>query len=199
MNLRTFESIAPLFRQFLAPDGGGRNLPPSSDPARDLTFARGDASGPGRSCPVRAGFKILLLALCSIWLSGCAVLLVGGAVAAGAAAGVGATAYAKGELSSVEHVTLDQAWKAVPAAMKDFGVVVVDKGKDGLSGKVEGRAEGDKKIIVKLKTVGKGETEVRIRVGTFGDEVISRQILEGIRKHCPSASSQLSPGPGRGV
>ncbi|MBU6399137.1 MAG: DUF3568 family protein [Verrucomicrobia bacterium] len=142
-----------------------------------------------------AGIKLLLLSLSAAGLTGCAALLVGGAVAAGAAAGVGAAAYSKGELRATENATLDQAWAAVPAAMQDYGVTVVDKARDELNATVQGQTPDKTKIVVKLKNAGKGTTDVRIRVGTFGNETISRQILEAMRKHYGSPAHPASAGP----
>ncbi len=44
------------------------------------------------------------------------------------------------------------------------------------------RGAGDKKIRVKVKKQSDTVTEIRIRVGMFGDESMSRQILDRIKK-----------------
>lgn len=111
---------------------------------------------------------------------GCAVLLVGGAVAA---AGVGTYAYVNGELQGDEAVSLDKAYNATLAAMKDLQYPVTNKSKDALQGEVLARNSADKKIQVKLKLVSDGTTEIRIRVATFGDENLSRLILNKIKSH----------------
>lgn len=110
--------------------------------------------------------------------SGCAALLLTG----GAAAGAGAIAYVRGELKSTETATLDKTWTATLAAMSDLELSVSTKQKDALSAKLAARGAGDKKIQVDLKRLTDKETEIRIRVGTFGDEVISRQVLDKIKK-----------------
>ncbi len=111
---------------------------------------------------------------------GCAVLLVGGAVAA---AGVGTYAYVNGELQGDEAVSLDKAYIASLAAMKDLEFPITSKSKDALQAEVLARNSADKKIQVKLKLVSDGTTEIRIRVGTFGDENLSRLILNKIKSH----------------
>lgn len=45
------------------------------------------------------------------------------------------------------------------------------------------RNSADKKMLIKLKKVSDGATEIRIRVGTFGDESMSRLILDKIKSH----------------
>jgi len=54
--------------------------------------------------------------------------------------------------------------------------------KDGLSGRITARAAGDRKGTVRLRKVTGTTTEIRIRVGTWGDEAASRQILESIQR-----------------
>ena len=110
---------------------------------------------------------------------GCALVVVGGA----AAAGVGGYAYVKGEVKTTESATLNKAWDATLAAMKDLEYPVISQGKDALSAEVTVRNASDTKITIKLAKAFETTTEIRIRVGTFGDEALSRTILEKIKKH----------------
>jgi len=45
------------------------------------------------------------------------------------------------------------------------------------------RTATDKKIEVTLNKKSANSTEIRIRVGTFGDEPMSRQLLDKIKSH----------------
>ena len=67
--------------------------------------------------------------------------------------------------------------------MKDLEYPVTSQAKDALSAELTARNASDKKIMVKLKKISDTTTEVRIRVGTFGDESLSRVVLEKIKKH----------------
>lgn len=126
---------------------------------------------------------IRLLFLLSLMLSflmniGCpAAVLVGG----GAAAGGGSFAYFKGELKSTEEVSLNRAWKATQMAMDDLEFHTTGKGKDAFDAELSASGAGGKKIKVALKKISDTRTEIRIRVGTFGDKSLSRQILEKIK------------------
>ncbi len=120
--------------------------------------------------------RMLLLCGALIAASGCAAVLVGGA-----AAGAGAVAYVRGELKSVEAASLDKTWTATLAAVKDLEFAVTDRSKDGLSAKLSARGSGDRRIQVELAKSGEKMTEVRIRVGVFGNETLSRQVLEKIK------------------
>jgi hypothetical protein len=107
---------------------------------------------------------------------GCAALVVGGA------AGAGTVAYVRGELKSVEDVSLDHAWPAAKQAMSDLEFSTTSAEKDAFHGELIARGAGDKKIVVNLDRQSDTVTEIKIRVGTFGDEAMSREILDTIKK-----------------
>ena len=116
-----------------------------------------------------------LLGFCLVLNNGCASLLVGGAV------GAGTVAYIGGELKSAEEVSLNRAWKAAQNAMDNLGFTITSKEKDAFYGQLIARGASDKKIKIKLKKQADNITEIKIRVGIFGDESMSRQILEKIK------------------
>ena len=125
--------------------------------------------------------KLLIVLLMSSLLmlnSGCALFVVGAAAGAGA----GGYAYVNGEIKSTESASLDRTWSATLAAMKDLEFPVTSQTKDALEANLTARNASDKKIGIKLKKVSETATEIRIRVGTFGDESISRIILDKIHK-----------------
>lgn len=114
-----------------------------------------------------------------ILLSGCAALLLGG----GAALGAGSVMFVRGELRVVESTSLDSTWNASQAAMKDLQLAIVTQEKDALRARLKARGAGDKKVVLKLKNNGERSTDLRIRVGFFGDKALSQGILDAIRKH----------------
>ena len=126
--------------------------------------------------------KLLLIAwlvATAILASGCLLFVAGAAAGAGA----GTYAYVSGELRSSEAVAFDQSWDATQAGLKDLEYAVVEKQKTALEAKLTARGPGDKKVQVHLLKQSATVTEVRIRVGTFGDETLSRQILTAIKNH----------------
>ena len=122
-----------------------------------------------------------LLGLSSIFSYGCPAVLIG----AGGAAGAGTYAFIGGEITSAEEVGVDKAWEAAKKAMDELGFTITRKEKDAFDSQFELVAFGaaKKKIIVKLNRKSNAVTEIRIRVGMFGDENLSRSILEKIKKH----------------
>ena len=110
---------------------------------------------------------------------GCTAALVAG----GAAAGIGTYKYIKGELESTEKVSLDKVYQATQTAMEDLEFTITSKQKDAFDGEVIARRATGKKVTVKLKRQSDSVTQIRIRVGTFGDETISKDILDTMKKY----------------
>jgi len=109
---------------------------------------------------------------------GCSLLLVG----AGAAAGAGTVAYLQGELKANLDAPLAKVLKAADATMKEMKLKVLERTEGVERGKIIANAPGDKRLEVRLEKLTPNATEVRIRVGVFGDEDLSREILEKIQK-----------------
>ncbi len=123
------------------------------------------------------GILLGAILLCN---GGCAALLLGGG------AGAGTVAYLKGELKSMIESPLEETWQATQKALEDLEFPVTSKQKDAFSAELTARDASDKKIEVKFERISSKMTEVRIRVGIFGDESLSQLILERIQKHLSS-------------
>lgn len=119
----------------------------------------------------------MFLSLALLINSGCAAMLIGG----GAAAGVGTVAFIKGELRSTEQAALDQVWPAVISAMGELEFNVIQQTKDAVFAKLIARTSDDKKVKIDLIKKSDTITEIKIRVGTFGDQSLSRMILDKIK------------------
>lgn len=116
---------------------------------------------------------IVLLSSC-----GCvAALLVGGG------AGAGTVAYLKGELKSTEDAPIGSVWQAAHKAMKDLEFIVTSEEKDAFSAKLIAHGSDDTKMEIILESVSAKLTTLKIRVGIFGNESLSRLTLERIKKH----------------
>lgn len=124
----------------------------------------------------KVGLMTIILGVGLLMNSGCA-LLVGGA------AGAGTVAYLKGELKTNEDVPINKLFNATQAALKEMGYTVKKFEKAALSAKFVALTADDKTININLKKRNDYLTEISIRIGTFGDESLSKQILEEIKKH----------------
>jgi hypothetical protein len=120
---------------------------------------------------------VLLLAVCPLVLTGC---LAAAAVGGAAAAGAGTVAYIKGELKATEEATLDKTWEATVGAADELNFLVINKLKDAVSAELEAKTADNKTVKIELKRVTENLTDISIRIGTFGDETLSRYILSKI-------------------
>jgi uncharacterized protein DUF3568 len=119
---------------------------------------------------------ILIIPGLAALLYGCAAAVVGGA------AGAGAVLYSKGELKSTENAPLEQVLNAAEEAMNSMNLKVVSKDHDALKGKLLAKRENGDNIDIKLEQKPNNLTEMKIRVGAFGNEDQARLIQEKIRQ-----------------
>ena len=118
-----------------------------------------------------------LLSVFAFTSSGCFALVVG------AAAGAGGYAWIKGEVQEELQHPLAKVHEAALKALKKMDLAVTYEKKDDLSGSIESRfADGDA-IKITTKYLTRNSTQIFIRVGTFGNEERSRQILDTVKKY----------------
>ncbi|MGH7428497.1 MAG: DUF3568 family protein [Candidatus Methylomirabilaceae bacterium] len=115
--------------------------------------------------------SIVLLAMAGL-LQGCALFLIGGG-AAGGAAGV---AYAKGEVEQVHAASYEKVWDATLRALRILNIPVSHTQKDQISAKATGAKADGTAVVVTVLPVTKDSTSVRVRVGNFGDQAESERI-----------------------
>jgi hypothetical protein len=118
-----------------------------------------------------------LAAAALVLASGCVVVAVGAAGAAGA----GTVAYIRGEIDATLGNGYDQVVDASDRALAQLQFTKVSETKDALSAVIVGRTAEDKKIRITITREGDALTKVQIRIGVFGDEERSMAILDKIR------------------
>jgi hypothetical protein len=121
-------------------------------------------------------WTILIVPGLAFLLYGCAAAVVGGA------AGAGAVLYSKGELKSTENAPMDQVLSAAEETMQSMNLNVVSKDQDALKAKLLAKRENGDNIDIKLEQKPNNLTEMKIRVGAFGNEDQARLIQEKIRE-----------------
>lgn len=87
------------------------------------------------------------------------------------------------ELASAEQANIDRVVAAARDALRDLELRDVNATKDGLLATVSARTIRDERVTVSLSRMTTGVTDVRIKVGFWGDEPRSRSILAEIRKN----------------
>lgn len=153
---------------------------------------------------LRSRFRLALIGLLLLVNSGClgAAIVAGGAAAAG-----GATAgwfYVRGPLYRDYPVDLDRAHLAVQAAMGEMQLPVLRRDLALDQGKItlETRLTDGRSAWLCMSTEGKPipadgtVTRVSVRIGAFGDEEVSRRILDQIGKFlAPAGPVPIQPVP----
>ena len=125
---------------------------------------------------LRKGIIGLLLSF-SLFLYGCAPLVIAGA---GAATGVATYAYIKGVLKVEYPRAYERVWRATVAALKDCQIKIEETKKDHISGKIKGKRADGTPVTVKVINKASNVTVVKIRVGLFGNKNASLIIKEAI-------------------
>ncbi|HOE12698.1 MAG TPA: DUF3568 family protein [bacterium] len=108
---------------------------------------------------------------------GCAAAVIAGSAAAGA----GTWAFLHGELETTERASLNRVWEATQKAVESMEFQVKEREKDALNAKIVSVDSRKRFITIQLTSVSANETRIKIRVGTFGDEAASEQILKKIQ------------------
>jgi hypothetical protein len=125
--------------------------------------------------------KLSLFSL--IWLFlvlvGCAPFVF---LAAGAGAGVVGVKFLEGQVVAVYQASFIDTWDATERVLLAMQIQSLTKKHDQTSGKFEGTLADTRSVAIYLSYKNSQETEVRIRVTTFGDEKTSLDIHEKIRK-----------------
>lgn len=125
------------------------------------------------------GKKLMLIGVCGVALAlgGC----VAAAVGAGAAAGVGTYAFVTGKLTANVDGSLNDSYDASLKAVRELEFSGVTSQKDVFQGWVECQMADKTPVRIDLEKKTDEHTEVKVRVGTFGDEKKSVLILDKIR------------------
>lgn len=106
--------------------------------------------------------------------SGCLIVAAG-------AAGAGTVAYVRGDLEATIDAGYDRALRASKGGLEHMKYIIVSERSDAVAGELIARTALDKKVQVRVTRQSDSITVVRIRVGVFGDEELSRSLLDAIK------------------
>jgi hypothetical protein len=123
----------------------------------------------------RAAVALIVLACC-FSLSGCPVLVVGGAAVAG---GTGTYYYVEGEMKTDYYFSVDGVWSAVEKTIADMKGRDVEPDKQPDGGKIVA-VINDEKVTFRLVYKDKDLTSLGIRVGLMGNESASKVIHDRV-------------------
>lgn len=128
---------------------------------------------------IRPTVSAALAAILAIPTAGCPAILVG----TGAAMGAGALVWQSGWLRGSIPEPLERVHRAAKSALGDFKVTLDSEALKPASGLVDGTMPDGRRVVVETSKAGHKETQVRIRVGIWGDQAVSLRLFEQIKKH----------------
>ena len=114
-------------------------------------------------------------------LLGFSLTALSGCLAVAAGAGASAVAYARGDLETNLNYDYNKVVDSTRNAIKELEFARVSENKDALKAVMVARTALDKKVEITITNSGKKLTNIKIRVGLFGDESLSLSILDKIR------------------
>lgn len=77
----------------------------------------------------------------------------------------------------------DKVANAAKQALEDMALKNITVSSTKVDGKLEATTAQNDKVTVKIDQAGENVSEVSIRVGAFGDEAISKQIISKTKDH----------------
>ena len=124
---------------------------------------------------LKSSFIFIGFSLATAILSGCWA-------AVGAGAGASTVAYIDGSVKDNVDASLESVHSAALKACEELQYKVTSESKDAKTVEIIARTGKDEKIKIDLAFLTEKATEVKIRVGVFGDEALSIDLLEAIKK-----------------
>lgn len=122
--------------------------------------------------------RLLVALILSLTLTGCGLLIIGGATV-----GAGAIVWNAGWLQAELPAQTQRVHRAAAAALRDLKWEVDLHEFDGKDGTVDAFQPNGRRVVVKVKNLEERKTRVRIRVGILGNKAASQRILDQIKKN----------------
>lgn len=122
---------------------------------------------------------LVVLPLVLIGVVGCAPAII---AAAGLAA-ASAIVWHRGWLKQTLPTPHDRVYRAARSALDDLDIVLESETFEADRGVLDGYDADSHRVMVKTRSEGETSTEIRIRVGLWGDQARSVEILEQLKKH----------------
>lgn len=113
-------------------------------------------------------------------------------LAAAGAAGAGTVAYMKGDLEADLDAAPDAVIDATKRAAEELKFTTEYAHGSRLDGRAKLRTAAGKEIFIKVESRGEKFSHVSIRVGTFGDDSLSNQVLAEMRDNLKAPTTQSS-------
>jgi hypothetical protein len=146
----------------------------------------------------RKGIQLLLLGSLAIVNAGCLAVAAVGA----AGAGVATVYYLKGRYYQDYPTNFKDSYYGTIAALEELKYPVLSQKNDGTTGAFTTKTPEGDSVTVELSTepgpagAQSGVTRIGIRVGTFGDQIVSERILAKVNERL-APGIPIRPGDGK--
>ncbi len=127
---------------------------------------------------MRNGVFAVLITGLMLQMTGCAALVIGGAAAGATAAGI---AYRDGELRADLEAPPPTVIKATERAFRDLIWTKESAQASAADGQATARTATGREVSVTVTRKTENTSQIGIRVGTFGDENLSRLLYDKIK------------------
>jgi len=125
----------------------------------------------------KKAIQLMVLATFTLMNAGCFPLILG------AAAGASGVVWIKGVLEEdIEH-SLSRTYDAVVKGLARSKLSITEQKEDTFSATVQSEYADGKKVWIDLKKNTERSTNIRIRVGVFGDKTRSESIMASIKRY----------------
>lgn len=104
-------------------------------------------------------------------------------VAAAGAAGAAGYAWYRGEFEGSLDGSPKEVASAAKEALQDLDMKLIKVEATEIDGKVTARSALDKEVVVTIKRKTEQTSTVGIRIGAFGDEALSQNIFEKMKRN----------------
>ena len=126
---------------------------------------------------IKQTLALLFLSAVVVTQSGCFALLLG------AAAGAGTIAFVNGDLEYNFDASVEEVHGASVRALHKLGLPVSGDVSDKHNAKIKSTYADGKDITITISALTEKSSKIQIRVGTFGDQTRSENILNTIQKY----------------
>jgi hypothetical protein len=109
----------------------------------------------------------------------------------------GTSAFVSGELQAAYRVPLDQAYNVVLDALANLSYPIKQQSLDEMRAYVQTEEPDGRDVDIRLKKSSEIVTRVNIRVGIWGDQAVSRLVMEQIERKISELGPLQAPAPAK--
>ena len=127
---------------------------------------------------MRSLVRVASVAMVTVLCSGCFGVFV-----AGAAGGAAGAIFVKGRLVELVSSSVSDVHMASREALSELGLPIIEDAADHRTARLRSEYADGKQVWINIETEGLSNTKIIVRVGAFGDQQRSRDILARIKRN----------------